>query len=229
MALVLVLGFMACQQESQPTLPQFEAVDNPLFHEFNQAIDFAAVNAAHIDEAKTLIQERTQQRIDHIVGFEGERTFENTLVALDETYDRMSGIYSTLYLVQSTHPDSTIRSHAQAAVTELGKFSNELQLDEGLYQTLKTFEGSAAAKELTAVRARNLERLVASFERNGFALDSAGRAQLKTVQDRVTELGNSFNQNIAAYKDHFIATEAQVQGLPADWKATRKKKMVLIR
>lgn len=197
--------------------------DNPLFPAHNAAIDFAALTAEDIDEASAKLMSDTDTTISQIINMEGERTFENTMIVLDATYNEMGTVYSAIYLMSSTHPDSSIRAHAAEAVNVLGKYSNELQLNEDLYKVVKAYAATGNYQQLSAERRRNVDRMLSGFERNGFALDAAKRAELKEIRDRITELGNTFNKNIAEYSDHLILSEKQVEGLPEDWKSARKQ------
>lgn len=222
-ALLAVLGLLVMACDSQPVKERYPKIDNPLVAEFNAAIDFATVTATDIDSVASYIKAKTDFEIEQVINLQSTRTFENTMVQLDATFSDMGTIFSSLYLIMSTHPDSTVRQHASDAVTDLGKFNNELQLNEELYQAIKSYSQSAEVARLSRERTRNVERMLSGFERNGFALDSANRVVLKGIRDRITELGNQFNQNIAAYSDHSMLTEREVRGLPDDWKESRRQ------
>ena len=60
------------------------ASNNPFFGEFNEVIDFAAINGENIDEATELIQKKIDEMVAGILAVEdSERTFDNTMLALD--------------------------------------------------------------------------------------------------------------------------------------------------
>lgn len=219
-ALAMAL-MIACDGGSKQEEPAVS--DNPLFPAHNAAIDFAALTATDIDSAAADLVEKTDAAIDGIINMEAERTFENTMVALDATFNELSTVYSAIYLMSSTHPDSTIRAHASEAVNGLGKYSNELQLNEDLYKVVKDYTTTGNYQQLSAERKRNVDRMLSNFERNGFALNAEDREKLKAIRDRLTELGNTFNKNIAEYSDHLILNEVQVAGLPDDWKKARQQ------
>jgi thimet oligopeptidase len=64
---------------------------------------------------------------------------------------------------------------------------------------------------------------VEDFERNGFALTPEKRTELQKINDRISELSLSFGDNIAAHKDYLLVTEAEMQGVPEDYKKARPK------
>jgi thimet oligopeptidase len=197
---------------------------NPFFGNFNEVIDFAAIAGENIDEATVLIQENIDAMLKEILDVDdAERTFENTMLALDNLYAKYGAVSSPIYLMSRTHPDSIVRSRANASNIILGKYGNDLSLNEDLYKALKNYSLSDEAKALTGYKAKFVKDEIESAERNGFALSKEDREKLKVINDELSLLGNSFNQNISNYKDFLIVAEADMDGTSEDFKAARKQ------
>lgn len=197
---------------------------NPFFQEFNSIIDFTSIEGSDVTEASELIQKKVDLLIEDILSVkDSKRTFENTMLALDDLYSVFSNVSSSLYLMAYTHPDSVIRSNAQTVNVELSRYGNKLSLNEGLYKAMKSYSKSDEAKNLTGYKKKFLIESVAEAERNGFALSKEDRDKLKLINDEIAEIGNKFNQNIAAYKDFLILDEKEMDGMSDDYKSARRQ------
>ncbi len=197
---------------------------NPIFNTFNEPIDFASISADNIIQATDSIQIQTKVSIDKIVSInDTDRSFENTLLALDNLSAQLTDVYYIINLMGSTHSDSIIRNTALQSKIVLSQFFNEISLNEELYNAAKVYSQSAEAKSLKGYKAKFLKETIEEYERNGFALSKKGRASLKEINDEISKIGNKFNQNINDYKDFLIVSESEIDGLPDDYKKARKQ------
>ena len=197
---------------------------NPLINKLNQPIDFKAITADNISEAAKEGIAATQTGLDKIYSIPGpKRTFENTVRTLDDYTDQLSSVFSPINILFNASPDFTIRKEAEESIEVVSKFFNQLALDEKLYKAYKEYAETADAKKLTGGRKKDLKETIEEFERNGFGLPADKRAELKQINDRISDLGLQFNRNIATYKDQLLVSEADMKGLPADYVGSRKK------
>lgn len=197
---------------------------NPVFNEFNEPINFAGITADDIEKASEAVKNDTDQSIARIIEVPSEgKTFENTLLAIDELSAELQDVYSVFQLLSSTHTDSLIRNTALEAKVSLGQYWNGISLNEDLYKAAKDYSESAAAKSLTGYKAKFVKETIEEYERNGFALSAEKREELKTINDEIAVIGNKFNNNIGTYSDHLIVSESEIDGLPEDYKAARKQ------
>ena len=220
--LLISLVFVAFKSEQKTILA--ETSNNPFFNEFNTVIDFASINGGSIDEAALLIQQKIDLMVAGILEVnDADRTFDNTMLVIDDIFNEFTIVSSPIYLMSMTHPDSIVRARANAANIVLGKYGNDLSLNEDLYNAMKNYSGSDEAKGLITFKAKFLKEQIESSERNGFALSKKDRDKLKIINDELSELGNAFNQNIATYKDFLIVSETDMDGMPEDYKEARKQ------
>jgi len=208
---------LACQSHQDSNDKNLSS--NPIFHDFNQPIDFKALEASHISEATESIKSMTDQELNKIFEISNDQwTFENTMLALDNLYDKFGAVQRSIYLMAYTNPDSLIRTHALEANVTLEQYLNKVQLSENLYQAVKSYSQSDEVKDLSGPKAKFVKETVEGFERNGFALSREDREKLKTINDQLAEIGNEFSGNIAAYQDHLVVSENEITGLPDDYK-----------
>ena len=217
---ILILLISATFLSFQPSVEDA----NPIYNAFNEAIDFSGITAGHISEATLSIQEETRASMDQIINIDNsKRNFDNTLLAIDNFNARFSDVYAVIYLLSSTHADSLIRETALQSRTTLAQFDNEISLNEDLYKGVKSYAEMPEAKSLTGYKAKYLKETLESYERNGFALSAEKRAELKKINDEISELSNEFAKNISTFQDHLEVSEADIDGLPDDYKQARKQ------
>lgn len=223
LAILVVAGCSKKPEESTQTYYQVKG--NPIFNDFNKAIDFNSLTADHLKQAADSIMVSTKNKLAKIYTIEAsDRTFDNTMLALDDIYNDVDRVASIIYLMQSTHPDSLVRNVALEQSTEIEKFTNEMSLDEDLYKAVKAYAATEDAGTLKeGYKKKFVKEELEDFERNGFALSKEQRDTLKVIKDAMTELGNAFDNNIASYKDFLVVKENDMAGLPDDYKNARKQ------
>jgi thimet oligopeptidase len=199
------------------------ASNNPLLGKFNEIIPFAELTAEHIKEATDISIKEARESLAKLYAIPKEqRTFDNTMLELDNIYNKTGNVYGCVYLIGSTHPDDNIRNVAQESNAGFAKFYNEIQLDENLYRAVKDYSETAEAKTLTGYKARFVKKTVEDFERNGFALTKDKRDELKVINDKLADLTILFRKNIAEVSDYLIVDESEIDGLQEDYKNARR-------
>lgn len=207
-----------------PTISISQNMDgNPLPGKFNQPIQFANLTAEYVKQATDLAISQARGYLDKLYTIPKEqRTFDNTMLTLDNIYNNVGNVYGSVYLMGSVNPDDAIRNQAEESKAEFAKFFNEIQLDENLYRAVKDYSETNEAKSLTGYKARFVEKTVEDFERNGFALSKEKRDELKAINDKLSDLSLLFQQNIAAVSDYLIVDDTQIDGLQEDYKNARR-------
>jgi thimet oligopeptidase len=196
---------------------------NPFIIENNQEINFRAITKDYVTDATKLAVENAKADLKAITTADsGKRTFENTMLALDNMYNRLVKVNEVISLLAYVHPDDDIRNECLGSITELGKFFNEIALNEEHYKAVKDYSKTDEALILTGHRKKYLKETVEEFERNGFALPKEKREELKIIQDKLSDLGIQFESNISTYQDFLIVNEEQIVGLPEDYKKEHK-------
>ncbi len=210
------------------TLPSIAADNpqsksNPLLGKFNEIIPFADLTDAQIKEATDISIKEAREALSGLYTIsKEERTFDNTMLELDNIYNKAGNVYGCVYLMGSTHPDDAARNQADESKAEFAKFFNEISLDENLYRAVKDYSETSEANGLTGYKARFVLKTVEDFERNGFALPKEKRDELKIINDKLSDLSILFQKNIAEVSDHLIVNESDVDGLPEDYKNARR-------
>jgi thimet oligopeptidase len=185
----------------------------------NEEFDFRDISDQSLREQAEKAISDTNNRIEKLTAIQNnDRTFDNTMKALDELFSRFSQVFSTIYLLAYVIADDEARNEAQAQIAVLDKYANALSLNEDLYLSVKAYAHSVEAQKLTGYKKRFTEKTLLEYERNGFALSKEKRTELKEIKDKISDFSLQFDTNIAENEDFLIFTEQDLDGLPEDYK-----------
>jgi Zn-dependent oligopeptidase len=202
---------------------QKAATVNPFLVHSNQPIHFEKIDSATVKDAVAQVIAQCDKRIKAIIAVPaGRQTVANTLMAFDDLSYDLGDLGGKVYLVTATYTDDRARNEANTQLNRLSSYGSDLYLNIDLYRALKRFSGSAAGKHLRPDQQKFLNETLISFEINGTKLDDAGRAALKTTNDKIIDFFTQFDKNIATSNDSARFTSTDLQGVPeaisASWK-----------
>lgn len=155
-----------------------------------------------------------QGSIDRLTAVKGKRTVDNTLVPFDEGLRQINSALYLAALMQQVHPDSTFRDHATQMLQKGSAVITALSLNHDVYAALSGLDlGKADAATRYYVKRQLLE-----FRLAGVDKDEATRAQLKKLNDQLTEEQSMFDRNISDDQKKVEVTDpSQLDGLPQDY------------
>jgi thimet oligopeptidase len=155
-----------------------------------------------------------QRALDKIVAVKGARTIENTLAVYDEAVRSINSAQYLASLVESVHPDAAFRDHGTAMVRKTSAAQTALSLNRDVYQALSALDVSKA----DAATRYYMKRQLLEFRLAGVDKDDATRAQLKKLNDDLTDEQSMFERNISDDQKKVEVTDPkQLDGLPQDY------------
>jgi oligopeptidase A len=181
-------------------------------------IPFDRIRAADVEPAAAELLRDARARLDAIAGQPGERTFENTMRALDhltEPLDYAIGVVRHLESV-ATYPE--LRAAFNAVEPKVSAFHSGIPHQEGLWKGIKAFAATPEGVGLAGERRRFLAKTVDDFRRHGADLDAPGKKRLEEIDVELTRLTTRFSENVLDSTNAFellIANQAELAGLPA--------------
>ena len=155
--------------------------------------------------------------IDAIIKNPETPTFENTIVALDfagETLDRLSSIFFNL---NSAETNDEIQAVAQVVSPLLTEFSNDITLNQELFNRVKQVYDAKKSLNLSTEQATLLDKKFKSFARNGALLDEVKKSRLREIDSELAKLKLTFGENVLAETNNYqlnILNETNLDGLP---------------
>jgi len=155
-----------------------------------------------------------QMALDKIVAVKGARTIENTLAVYDEAVRSINSAQYLASLVESVHPDAAFRDRGTAMVRKTSAAQTALSLNRDVYQALSALDVSKA----DAATRYYVKRQLLEFRLAGVDKDDATRAQLKKLNDDLTDEQSMFERNISDDQKKVEVTDPkQLDGLPQDY------------
>jgi thimet oligopeptidase len=159
---------------------------------------------------------RARQTRDRLLAATGRRTVANTLVPYDDLQRDMDGAANEAHLIAAVHPDSVMRTTAEAAEGRASELSTEVSLDRGVYEALEAMDLAGA----DPVTRHYVERTLLSFRLAGVDKDDAARRKIRALREELVQLGQAFSRNIRDDVRKVEANPADLDGLPADFIAS---------
>jgi len=154
-----------------------------------------------------------QKSIDALVAVKGKRTIDNTLAPFDDAVRQINSEVYFSSLMQQVHPDSAFRDKATDMTRKGSAVNTALSLNRDVYQALASLDLSKA----DAPTQYYVKRQLLEFRLAGVDRDDATRAQLKKLNDQLTEEQSMFDRNISDGQKSVEATVAELDGLPQDY------------
>ena len=155
--------------------------------------------------------------IDAIINNPENPTFENTIYPLEfsgEALDRLSSIFFNL---NSAETSDEMQKIAQEVSPLLTAFSNDISLNEDLFQRVKKVYDQRKQIKLTPEQATLLDKKYKSFTRNGALLNDSDKKRLREIDTELAKLKLTFGENVLAETNNYqlhITNQDELKGLP---------------
>ncbi|MBT0607468.1 M3 family metallopeptidase [Aequorivita echinoideorum] len=189
---------------------------NPLLKSYNTAPFSEIENKHFLPAIKQLIAE-TKAEIDAITENSDAPTFENTLEALENTGEKLDRATSIFFNLNSAETNDEIQKIAQEISPMLTEFSNDLLLNEALFERVKNVYQQKDSLNLNAEQQMLLTKKYKSFARNGANLSEEKKSELRKIDTQLSKLSLTFGENVLAETNRFelhITDEKDLSGLP---------------
>lgn len=195
-------------------------MENPLLSESTLpygAPQFDKIRTEHYLPAfKTAIAE-CKADIDAIVANTDAPTFENTIVALEQSgknLNKVSGIFFNLQSADTNDEMDAIAEEVSPLVTECSMY---ISLNEALFERIKAVYEQRESLGLEPDQMRLLTETYKSFARNGANLSAEDKAVYGKYQEELSLLELQFSKNVLAATNAYtlhLTDEADLAGLP---------------
>ncbi len=189
---------------------------NPLLQPYNTA-PFSKIENAHFLPAISKLIVETKAEIDAITSNSEDPTFKNTVEALENTGDLLDRATSIFFNLNSAETNDEIQKIAQEVSPMLTEFSNDMLLNEALFERIKTVYNQKDTLNLSDEQQMLLDKKYKAFSRNGANLSEEKKTQLRKIDADLSKLKLTFGENVLAETNRFelhITNEKDLSGLP---------------
>jgi len=178
---------------------------------------FEKIKAAHYMPAYLQGIEEEKKEIHEIIANKEEPTFENTIKALEYSGDLLTRVSRVFGALNSANTNDTLQQINKELSPILSKHRDDINLNDTLFQRVKTVYDNRDKFTLTEEEKKVLEDTYKGFVRSGAALSAEDKAKLRKINEELSMLSVQFGQNLLAETNDFklvIDKKEDLSGLP---------------
>ena len=193
---------------------------NPFFEEWKtpfQVPPFEQIRNEHYLPAFQEGIKQHQAEIDAIANTQDVPTFENTLVALDNSGKLLEKVSSVFYALNGANTNKEMQELARQLSPLLSRHSDDINMNPGLFRKVRIIYKDKDKLNLDADQKKLLEETYKGFVRGGANLEPAQQEKLRELNKQISMLQLTFGQNLLAETNAFkliIDKPQDLLGLP---------------
>jgi oligopeptidase A len=190
---------------------------NP-FLEIRFRIPFDRIRAAGVEPAAASLLRDARARLEAIAAGKGERTWDDTMRALDGLTEPLDFAFGLVRHLESVATYPELRAALNAVQPEISAFYAGVALHAGLWRAIKAYADTSECAALIGPRRRYLVKTVEAFRRAGADLDPARKQRLEEIDVELTTITTKYGENVLDSTNAFervFAGDAELAGLPA--------------
>lgn len=197
---------------------------NPLI-DFQGLPPFSLITPEQVLPAVKALIERCKNTIEKVVQ-EPNPTWENFVVPLDESGEKLSRAWSPISHLNAVKNSPALREAYQAALPLLSEYSTWVGQHKGLYQGYLALKNSPEFNQLSKAQKKAIENSLRDFELSGIGLTPEKQQRYGEIVARLSELSSQFSNNVLDATmgwEKIIQDEAELAGLPESALAAAKQ------
>lgn len=218
MAILLLLG--SCQNQKKTDMK-----DNPFFTEWTTPYGVPPFDLITVDDYMPAYEEgmkRHEDEIQAIVNNQDPPTFENTIVAMDQSGEFLTRVNNVFENLNETNTSPEMQKIAKEMAPKLSAHNDDIWLNEKLFDRVKSVNNNQQQFNLNTEDSMLLDKIYKKFVRGGANLNAKDKERFREINKQLSLLSIRFGENLLAETNDFklvIDDEAALSGLPETVKA----------
>ena len=210
MATVLMTG---CNKKQQ-------TVDNPFMKEWDTPYGvppFDEIKTEHYLPAMEEGMKQQAEAIDAIVNNTEEPTFENTILALENSGELLNKVTAVFFNLAECMNSPEMEKIAEEAMPKLSAHGDNINLNEGLFKRVKAVYDQRESLNLNPEQMRLLEETYKGFVRGGANIAPENQQRFREINEELSTLTLKFGNNVLkATNDYKLVVEDvnEISSLP---------------
>lgn len=195
-------------------------MNNPLLKPFNtphQTAPFNEIETSHYEQAMEEGMKMGNEEIKNIIENSDEPTFENTILALENSGKVLDRVTTIFFNLLSAETNDEMDGIAERITPKLTEYSNNISLNEALFDRVKVVYSNKSNLNLSHEEEKLLEKTYDGFVRHGANLSAEDKEKFRKLSSDLSSLTLKFSQNhlkeTNKYELH-ITDVKQLEGLP---------------
>ncbi len=216
--LISMIFFVACKQEEQNNETMKNS--NPLLQKFDTPFGvppFNKIKNKHYLPAFKEAMKVQKEEVDAIINNTEEATFDNTIVALDNSGELLSTVSSIFFNLKSANTNDSINEIAKEISPLLSKHGDDIALNEKLFKKVKHVFDKKETFNLNTEQKMLLKKTYEGFVRGGANLAEDKKERFREINEKLSMLSLQFGENLLNENNGFTLTienKEDLSGLP---------------
>ena len=193
---------------------------NPILSEWDTPFSvppFDKIKVEHYMPAFEVAMDAQDSDIDSIINNDATPTFENTIVALDNSGSLLTRVSRLFFPLALTEADSNMLRVEGELMPILSQQGDKILLNETLFNRIKSVYDKRATLGLSPSQLRLLTKTYDRFARNGANLSDSDKDKLKQINEDLSVETVAFGNNLLAANKSFVLginNTVDLSGLP---------------
>ena len=161
--------------------------------------------------------EQHNAQIDSILNCTEEPTFENTILAFEESGEILTKVEMVFFALSESDSSDELVKVAEEFEPLVSQHNDEVAMNPRLFERIKYLYDRIDSLDLNIAQKRAVKDYYKSFTRNGALLSDADKEKLKALNTELTTLYQQFNKNLLNATNAFqivVENADELSGLP---------------
>ncbi len=154
--------------------------------------------------------------VDAIVNNEDAPTFENTILALEDSGRALGDVFAYYGILSNNKSSPEFRAIQQEMAPKLAEFNSKVTQNEKLFSRIKAVYESPALKKMRPDQQRLVWLVYNGFAMNGATLEGDAKERYAAISQRLAELYTTFANNVLHDEESYVTylKKSELGGLP---------------
>lgn len=194
--------------------------DNPFFSEYRTPYEvppFGQIYCRHYLPAFEEGMRQQNKEIEAITANAQIPTFANTVEALERSGQLLNRVNAVFFNLQAANTDDSMQMVAQQVTPLLTAHNDAINLNDKLFQRIKTVYENRQKENLTTEQEEVLKGYYNDFVRGGANLSPENKEKFKQINNELSVLSLKYGENLLKETNNYrlvIDQEKDLSGLP---------------
>jgi peptidyl-dipeptidase Dcp len=178
---------------------------------------FECIKIVHFKPAVEAEIKSASEEVKAITDNPEPPVFRNTIAALDRVGERLGDVTAILFNLNSAETCKELQSVAQEISPLLTRFSNDITMNEKLFEKVRLVYASRESAGLSTEEMMLLEKSYRNFILGGAGLDAKKKSRFREISEELSQLAIRFEENVLDDTNSFelhITDKNDLSGLP---------------
>ncbi len=190
---------LSCGTKETKKEKEMTIAENPLLVKSTLpygAPDFTKIKNEHFLPAILEGMKLQNQAIEKIIANKENPTFENTILALEESNKTLESVQSVFSGLAGAHTNDVIKANQKELAPKFSKHDDDILLNTALFEKIKKVYNSVAKLGLDSESAHLVKEYYKNFVKAGANLSEEKKNQLKEINSQIATLTNDFGKKL---------------------------------